>query len=467
MPQPKRSSPSLFRVAALLRRALGGLLVAGVALAAGELALRMWVPEAQQPAPIDRFALADVAAGAYVHRRDSVAGDWLEVVDGRVRTRPSRRPEGVATVDVTVDPEPGVHRIVALGGSTTRGVPFDHLGGGFVAELTKRLPSLSDASFEVVNLGVPGMDARGVATLAEEARQLHASTWVLYTGNNEVMGDLLDRCVRSERLLLARTLDRLLGYRLLRRQLLGVPALPTGADAIAAQEACTGARIAEAWADGTARTGGALDPIHAAGVTQPLVRTDGAAQAVERRLRTALERILDAAAADGVRVVLAIPATNLTHEPGHPLAGPGRSEADAAAADQWIAQARRAPGGQALAAWTEALLVDPHRADALHGWGMARLELGGDPSSAVRALRAAVDHDYAARRPTSAVRRALMDNCDRSMVTCVPLDAVLSERARQPIVPEDWFADHCHPSAAGTQQIGAVLAAAVVDAAAR
>ena len=168
------------------------------------------------------------------------------MVDGRVRTRPSRRPEGVAAVDVSVDPEPGVHRIVALGGSTTRGVPFDHVGGGFVTELANALSGRSEQSFELVNLGVPGMDARGVAQMAEEARQLNAFTWVLYTGNNEVVGDLLDRCVRSERLLLARTLDRLLGYRLLRRQLLGAPSLPTGADALAAQDACMGARIAEA-----------------------------------------------------------------------------------------------------------------------------------------------------------------------------------------------------------------------------
>lgn len=434
-----------------------------MALGGVELVLRAVVPEDQQPAAIDRFALADVASGAYVHRRDAVAGDWLEVVDDRVRTRPSRRPEGVATVDVSVHPEPGVHRIVALGGSTTRGVPFDHLGGGFVTELADALSGSGEQSFEVVNLGVPGMDARGVAQMAEEARQLNASTWVLYTGNNEVVGDLLDRCVRSERLLLARTLDRLLGYRLLRRQLLGAPSLPTGADALAAQDACMGARIAEAWADGTARTGPALDPTYAAGVARPLPRSDDAARTVDQRLRAALDRIFAAAAADEVRMVLAIPPTNLTYAPEHPLAGPGRSGDDAAASDQWIAQARRAPGGQALTAWTEALRVDPHRADALHGWGVERLALGGDPTSAVVALRAAIDHDYSSRRPTGAVRDALRSACDRPRVTCVSLDDVLARRARRSVVPADWFTDHCHPSQVGTEQIGAVLAEVVAE----
>ena len=78
------------------------LVVAFVVLAGVEVLLRAAVPEDLQPAPIDRFALADVATGAYVHRRDAVAG-LAEVVDGRVRTRPSRRPEGVAAVDVSVD----------------------------------------------------------------------------------------------------------------------------------------------------------------------------------------------------------------------------------------------------------------------------------------------------------------------------------------------------------------------------
>lgn len=137
------------------------------------------------PPELTRFALADVAAGAYVHRRDSTAGPWLEVVGDRVSTRQSREREGISPLDVPARPQPGVVRVVALGGSTTRGVPFDHIGDGVVHRTERALDRLRpDQAFEVINLGVPGMDARGVAALAREARALHPHLWLVYTGNN-------------------------------------------------------------------------------------------------------------------------------------------------------------------------------------------------------------------------------------------------------------------------------------------
>lgn len=441
-----------------VRYGLFGLIVAGVALGSLEGALRLGTAPKDRPPPLDRFALADVATGAYVHRRDATAGDWLEVTADRVRTRPARQMEGIARVDVSRTPAPGVHRVVALGGSTTRGVPFDHKGGGFVAELSTALDAAAPGRFEVVNLGVPGMDARGVAKMAREARVLGASTWLVYTGNNEVVGDLLDRCVHTERVWMAQTLDHLLAYRMLRTALLGPPVSPTTADALAAQQTCMSTGIATAWSSGTAQTGAPLDPVHAPGVARPLPRTDTVSLAVKQRLEHALDDILASARAADASVLLALPATNLLHPPEHVLAGPGRTSEDASAVDTVVAAARRQKGPRGLALWTEALQIDPHRADALHGWGSTRLALGGNPTSAKVALRAAIDHDYSARRPTSEVRASLRSRCDRPDVTCLDLDALIGEETQAPVVPAEWFADHCHPSELGTQRIGALVA---------
>jgi len=440
----------------VLRRAAAGWAVALCVLGLAECGVRLATPLDRRPPRMDRFSLADVGAGAYVHRRDATAGAWLEVVDGRVRTRPARRVEGVDAVDVPEEPEPGVVRVVALGGSTTRGVPYDHLGGGFVSELAP--PPGSGERWEVLNLGVPGMDARGVARMAREARALQPDLVVLYTGNNEVMGDLLDHCVRPGRIWTAATLDRLVGYRLLRTALLGAPTPAGSAEAFDAQDQCMGARIAESWAHGRRRLGGALDPVAAPGVSLPGRRWDLAAGQVAARVVDALDQVAHQAALMGAPVVVARPPVNLRHPPGRALGAPGSTAATARTVDDWMVRAER----EGLAAWTEAVRTDPHRADALHGWGLSRLAEGRDPEPAVRALRAAVDHDYAARRPTSDVLDAIDDACARwPHLHCVAVDDALARQAGSEVLPGRWFADHCHPSEEGNRRIGAVLSEAM------
>ena len=434
-------------------RPVVGLAVATAVLGLGEAGLRGAVSEEARPPRMDRMALADVGAGAYVHRRDAVAGPWLEVVDGRVRTRPARVPEGISRIDVAAEKPPGTLRVVALGGSTTRGVPYDHVGGGFVAQLAPTAPM---ARWEVVNLGVPGMDARGVAELAREARRLEPDLFVVYTGNNEVMGDLLDACVRPGQVWLATTLDRSLGFRLLRRALAGPWTPPPAEVALQAQAACVGGRIAEAWSRGRRRTAGALDPVHAPGVARPAQRWDPVAGAVRARLVEAVDVLALQAAQDQVPVLLAVPPVHLRSPPGRALGGPGTTAETAAAVD---AHVRRAPV-EGLPAWTAALRLDPHRADVLHGWGRARLDLGGDMAPARAALQAAVDHDYAARRPTSAVQDTLRAACRRwDHVWCVDLPEVLAAQAGEAVLPSAWFVDHCHPSTEGNRRIAAVLSA--------
>ena len=439
---------------AWLARSVLGWAVAAAVLCVVEVGVRAGVPVEDRPDLLDRFALADVGAGAYVHRRDATAGAWLEAVGDRVRTRLERRPEGISAVDVSRQPRPGVPRIVVFGGSTTRGVPFDHIGGGFVS----RLRAPRSGTWEIINLGVPGMDARGVAALAREARVLEADLYVVYTGNNEVVGDLLDHCVRPGRVWVSRTLDHLVFYRVLRQSLLGPPRAAGSADARAAQERCMGERVAHAWASGRARTEGPLDPARPTGIQSPAPRHDLASGAVTARLTAALDGVARHAFHAGVPVLLVQPPVNLRHAPERPLGAPGSSADVAREVDAWIARAPTA----GLDAWTAALRVDSHRADALHGWGMARLARRGPDAATVRALRAAVDHDYQARRPTEAVVEQVSAACARwSHVDCVDAAGALAVQAGSPVLPEAWFADHCHPSKAGNERIAAVVSESI------
>lgn len=271
-----------------------------------------------------------------------------------------------------------------------------------------------------------------------------------------MVGVLLDACVPTARLVAARTLDRLHLYRSLRGLLQSTAPTATQAEARAVQDACTKQRIATAWHRGIARFAEPLDPVEAPSLPAPAPRHDPAAGTVTARLTSALDRIAHLVQESQAPLLLVPPPVNLRHPPEHPLGAPSSTAAQAAAVDAALARAKSVPE------LTAALRLDPHRADTLHAWGLARIAEGAT-EPAHRALTAAVDHDYSARRPTTAVLQTMWSACDRWPDThCVPLSQSLA-RNHGKLLPEHLFADHCHPSIAGAKDIAEVIARAIVE----
>jgi len=104
-------------------------------------------------------------------------------------------------------------RVVLVGGSMAKGVPYVHCQAGDVprwmeAILRARYPSREIA---VVNAGVGGLNSYGVVKVVEDIARLRPDVVVVLTGNNEgYVPDLVDR-----------TLGRWLVYRAMRKVLLG------------------------------------------------------------------------------------------------------------------------------------------------------------------------------------------------------------------------------------------------------
>jgi tetratricopeptide (TPR) repeat protein len=82
---------------------------------------------------------------------------------------------------------PGTYRVFILGESAAAGMPDPAYGFGRVLEvmLRERHP---DARFEVITAAVPGLNSRAVLTIAEDCARHQPDLFVLYMGNNEVMG---------------------------------------------------------------------------------------------------------------------------------------------------------------------------------------------------------------------------------------------------------------------------------------
>ena len=82
-------------------------------------------------------------------------------------------------------PTPGRPRVVFLGGSSVR---EPHVSGGrinFPAMVSKKLPKI-----EVLNLGVPGMQAASIALLVSQIDSISPDLVVIYTGHNDYNSDV-------------------------------------------------------------------------------------------------------------------------------------------------------------------------------------------------------------------------------------------------------------------------------------
>lgn len=83
--------------------------------------------------------------------------------------------------------DPHAVRIVVLGESAAYGDPHPHFGLARMIEaiLSLRYP---EQRFEVINCAVTGINSHSIRCIARDCRCLKADAWVLYIGNNEVIG---------------------------------------------------------------------------------------------------------------------------------------------------------------------------------------------------------------------------------------------------------------------------------------
>ncbi len=97
--------------------------------------------------------------------------------------RPEATPVAPPTPWVAVDKPEGSRRVVLLGGAAAAGFPMTdyHLGRLVQARWRARFPG---ESVEVINLSMPGADARLLRRIAREAMALEPDMVVLYAGQN-------------------------------------------------------------------------------------------------------------------------------------------------------------------------------------------------------------------------------------------------------------------------------------------
>jgi lysophospholipase L1-like esterase len=170
---------------------LAALVAAGivVALAAAELALRLFPPGAPKPVPLRQN---DAANPAYANlpQLDTVADLAQPGVRGLhhgVLHRTNSR--GVRGPEYSDEPAPGTFRIVVAGDSFTMGHRVEE-EEAYPARLEALLDRAGDAQrVEVINLGLSGLDADWVLRRLERVGLLYHPKLVIYGFNvNDIQG---------------------------------------------------------------------------------------------------------------------------------------------------------------------------------------------------------------------------------------------------------------------------------------
>ncbi|MBL9176099.1 MAG: tetratricopeptide repeat protein [Verrucomicrobiales bacterium] len=339
-------------------------------------------------------------------------------------------------------------RILVFGESAALGDPEPAFGMPrfLQALLEARLPG---RRVEVLNTAVTALNSHAIREAARDSRDLKADFWVLYPGNNEVIGPF------------------------------GPASMPSGAPpslaairfGLAARQSALGQWIANrqaASASGlslTQRWTG-LDQF----LERPIPATHPALPAVRDTFATNLRDIIQYGLASGAQVLVGTMAVNLADFP--PLGSDSPRDTNSPATRSWMAAVEagrsadaRGDFAAAVSAWTNAVAQAPADAETRYRLGLARLN-AGEFKEARRDLELARDLDTLRFRADSGINQATRDVVAALGSPRVALvDADRSLKGTDPDRPPgaDLFFEHVHLRPEGNYELARLFAESIVN----
>ncbi len=341
---------------------------------------------------------------------------------------------------------PGTFRIFILGESAAQGDPEPAFGFGrfLQAMLEAAFPA---ERFEVVNTGIPAISSHVILPIARDVAPLGADLFVVYAGNNEVVGPFGAGTVLRP----------------------GLPSLALVRAAVAIRSTRVGQLL-----DRALRLGrGSRPPREWGGMEMFLGQREAAdapgLQRVYADFRANLRDILRVAAGSGAPVIVSTVGTRLRDFA--PFASLHRAGLPAAALREWEAAfdrgaaleaAGRCP--EALAAWDAAARIDPDHAELAYRRARC-LWRSGDEAGAAVLFRRARDLDALRFRADGRIEAVIREVAAAAgpRVRLVDGEAAL-DGAGGGAPGARLFYEHVHPTPEGNRLLAAALFPAVVAA---
>lgn len=353
-------------------------------------------------------------------------------------------PPAVARVPVSsrlADPKPAdTYRVFVLGGSAAQGFPTPSFGFGRILEvmLRERYPG---KRFEVVNAALTAVNSHVVLPVARDCARRDADLFVIYAGNNEVVGPFGPGTVFA-------------GFS---RNLTFVRA------SLAAKRTRLGQFVGNLIRRAPTAGWGGMEMF----VDKQVAADDPRLASVRDHLSTNLSDIFDLARNERVDVIVSTVATNLGDNP--PFASLHRADLAGSDRERWqtlfdrgVADEQAGRCAEAIEHYETAAAIDDRYAE-LH-FRLARCMLSlGDPAAAREGFERARELDALRFRADRGINRAIEEAArgrEAQGVYLVDADQVFSTSAWSPnrIPGEALFVDHVHMSFEGNFVLARAIA---------
>lgn len=341
----------------------------------------------------------------------------------------------------------GVVRLLVLGESAAEGDPAPEFGFSRILQtlLNARYPGVR---FEVVNVAFTAISSHVILPIARDCQQLRADFWLVYMGNNEVIGPYGAGTVFSERSL---PLPAIRAGLALKRTRLG--------QLLAAIGERLGGRgaVVRGWEGMTMFTG------------QQVPWGDPRLAAVGRNFERNLQDILRAGTGSGAKVVLSTVVANLRDCP--PFASRHRDGLTSAQLSSWeqayaagVAAETAGDFAGAMLQYGRAGEVDDRFADLQFRWARCCLALG-QRAEARTHFEWARDLDALRFRTDSELNRLIRQTAGEwspSQVQLLDAERLFSQHTADGIPGGEWLYEHVHFRFAGHYLLARLFADEVV-----
>ena len=339
---------------------------------------------------------------------------------------------------------PGARRIFVFGESAAYGDPNPDFGLPRVLEtlLRERFPA---TKFEVVNAAMTGINSHVIRPIAQECARENGDIWVVYMGNNEVVGPFGGGTVFGPQ----------------------APSLPLIRTSLVLKQT----RIGQLLEDLLARAAGAAAPPAASQwgmslfVGQQVRQSDPRMARVYSHFERNLKDILEAGRAHGAKVVVSTVVSNLRDcPPFGSLHRSGLTEAELRRWDQLFNQACQSEDAGALEAaatgYQAAAAIDDQYAELQFRWARCSLALGREEPAREHFVLAR-DYDALRFRADSRLNeiiRRVGAGREGEGIVLADGEQVLARESPHGLPGREFLYEHVHLNFAGNYRLAQILA---------
>lgn len=340
------------------------------------------------------------------------------------------------------------YRIFLFGESAAYGDPDPAYGVGRYLEqlLKQRYPG---TNFEVICAAMVAINSHALLPMARQCAELDGDLWIIYMGNNEMVGAYGPGTVFSTQAPPQNVV----------RSLLAIKSTRIGQLLDSALKGVRGDSSApEKW--------GGIGMF----TKNPLRHDDAGRLRAYENFKGNLADILSVGQQAGVPIILSTVASNLKNcAPFASLHAPGLGAAELAEWDKWyqkgVASENEEAYADALAAYTNAAAIDPEFAELQYRIGTCHLALN-QREAAHRAFIAARDYDVLGVRADSRLNEIVMAAAKpypREQVLPVDAAQALTDYSPSGILGKEMLLEHVHFTLEGNYRLARIFAERVAE----